>query len=132
MPRLKRLDATDLLKVPTENDDYLVVTKQEVAHIIRKFIQNEIGNLPDEITTKHRDEILKEVNKKNLIIEKELKDRLSTIEKELSAFIDFKFDALAEKACDLLISRKFNEEIEKRVQERTEYLLTEKQKKGKF
>ena len=121
MSRLKRLDATDLLKVPTENDDYLVVTKQEVANIIRKFIQNEIGNLPDEISKTHRDDLLKSINQK-----------ISIIEKELSAFIDYKFDALAEKACDMLISRKFNEEVERRVLERTEYLLTEKQKKGKF
>lgn len=121
MPRLKRLDATDLLKVPTENDDYLVVTKQEVANIIRKFIQNEIGNLPDEISKSHKEELVKDINKK-----------ISVIEKELSAFIDYKFDMLAEKACELLISRKFNEEIEKRVQERAEYLLNEKLKKGKF
>ena len=122
MPRLKRLDATDLLKVPTENDDYLVVTKQEVASIIRIFIQNEIGNLPDEISKSHKDELIKSINQK-----------IAVIEKELSAFIDYKFDKLAEKACEMLISRKFTEEVESRVQQRAEKLINEKIiKKGKF
>ncbi len=122
MPRLKRLDPTDLLKVPTENDDYLVVTKQEVANIIRIFIQNEIGNLPDEISRSHKDELIKSINQK-----------IAVIEKELSAFIDYKFDKLAETACEILISRKFNEEVESRVQQRAEKLINEKIiKKGKF
>lgn len=121
MPRLKRLDATDLLKLPTENDDYLVVTKQEVANIIRKFINNEIGNLPDEIAKNHKDELIKHINQK-----------VSIIEKELAAFVDYKFDMLAERVCDMLISRKFNEEVDKRVQDKAESLILEKQKKGKF
>ena len=121
MARLKRLDATDLLKIPTDGDDYLVVTKQEVANIIRKFIQNEIGNLPDEIAKNHKDELIKHINNK-----------VAIIEKELSAFIDYKFDMLAEKACDILISRKFNEQVDKRVQERAEQLITKKNLKGKF
>jgi hypothetical protein len=122
MPRLKRLDATDLLTIPNETGDLLVVTKQEVANIIRKFIQNEIGNLPDEISKTHKDELIKHINQK-----------ISIIEKELSAFIDYKFDALAEKACEMLISRKFTEEVESRVQERAEKLINQKiLKKGKF
>ena len=122
MPRLKRLDATDLLTIPNENGDHLVVTKQEVANIIKKFIQNEIGNLPDEISKTHKDELIKHINQK-----------ISIIEKELSVFIDYKFDALAEKACEMLISRKFTEEVESRVQQRAEKLINEKiLKKGKF
>jgi len=66
MPRLKRLDATDLLTIPNETGDLLVVTKQEVANIIRKFIQNEIGNLPDEISKTHKDELIKHINQKIL------------------------------------------------------------------
>ena len=121
MPRLKRLDATDLLKVPTDNDDYLVVTKQEVANIVRTFIQNEIGNLPDEISRSHKDDLIKSINQK-----------IAVIEKELSAFVDYKFDKLAEKACEMLIARKFTEEVESKVQQRAEKLINEKLKKGKF
>lgn len=121
MPRLKRLDATDLLVVPTEDENKLVVTKQEVANILRQFISNEIGNLPDEIAKNHKEELIKHITQK-----------IEIIEKELLAFIDYKFDTLAEKACDILISRKFNEEVEKRVEEKAERLIIEKQKKGRF
>ena len=121
MARLKRLDATDLMVLPTEDENRLVVTKQEVVNILRQFIQNEIGNLPDEITKTHKDELIKNINQK-----------MSVIEKELSAFIDYKFDMLAEKACEMLINRKFNEEVNKRVNERAEELIRIKKSKGNF
>lgn len=121
MPRLKRLDATDLLTVPTEDGDHLVVTKQEVANILKKFIESEVGNLPDEITKNHKEELIKHINQK-----------MSMIEKELSAFIEYKFDTLAEKACDMLISRKFNEEVERRAEFKAEQLAIKKIQKGTF
>jgi hypothetical protein len=121
---LKRLDASDLLTIKDENEDYYVVTKQETAKVIRDFVINEIGNLPDEISEKHKIQILDELNKKMLGIEKLINNRLSDIEKEMAAFIDFKFDTLAEKASELLINRKFIEEVNKK----TEQKLLEKNK----
>ena len=115
---LKRLDASDLLTIKDENEDYYVVTKQETAKVIRDFVINEIGNLPDEISEKHKIQILDELNKKLI------NNRLSDIEKEMAAFIDFKFDTLAEKASELLINRKFIEEVNKK----TEQKLLEKNK----
>ena len=119
--RLKRLDQTDLLTVEDKNGDYLVVTKQEVTKIIREFITSEIGNLPDEISERHKKDLSLRVNNKML-----------DLEKELLAFINYKFDSVAEKACEMLLNRKFNEEIDKRVEIKVEQLLLEKQKKGRF
>jgi hypothetical protein len=125
---LKRLEASDLLTIKDKNDDYLLVTKQETAKIIRDFISEEIGNIPDDISEKHKKELLYEINKKMSFVEKTIKDRLNELEKELSAFIDFKFDTLAEKACDMLLTRKFMEEVDKKAEEK----LIKKQAKGKF
>jgi hypothetical protein len=119
--RLKRLDQTDLLTVEDKNGDYLVVTKQEVTKIIREFITSEIGNLPDEISERHKKDLSLRVNNKML-----------DLERDLLAFINYKFDSVAEKACEMLLNRKFNEEIDKRVEIKVEQLLLEKQKKGRF
>lgn len=121
MARLKRLDATDLLVLNTEGEDHLVVTKQEISNTIKKYVEKEVGDLPELISKKYKDELLKKIDVK-----------ISVIEKELSAFIDYKFDQLAEKACDLLISRKFKEEVERRAEEIAEQKINKKNSKGKF
>ena len=54
--------------------------------------------------------------------------RISQIEKDADAFIGLKIDEMAEKICDMLITRKFKEEVEKKAEE----LLIQKQIKGKF
>jgi DNA integrity scanning protein DisA with diadenylate cyclase activity len=61
---LKRLEASDLLTIKDEMNDYYVVTKQETAKVIRDIITSEIGNIPDEISEKHSKNILNELNKK--------------------------------------------------------------------
>lgn len=125
---LKRLESSDLLTIKDENEDYYVVTKQETAKVIRDFITSEIGNIPDEISQKHKQRLLDEIDKKMSAIEKVVSDRLNDMEKEIAAFIDFKFDKLAEKASELLINRKFMEEVNKKAEQK----LLEKQAKGKF
>jgi len=125
---LKRLEASDLLTIKDEMNDYYVVTKQETAKVIRDIITSEIGNIPDEISEKHSKNILNELNKKMSDVEKNVNRRLNDIEKEIAAFIDFKFDILAEKASELLINRKFMEEVNKKAEQK----LLEKQAKGKF
>ena len=121
MSRLKRLDATDLLSIPTEDNNHFVATKQEVAKVIREFVIGEIGNLPNEISDRHKKELSVKINEKMVVLEK-----------ELIAFIDYRFDSIAEKACEMLLNRKFTEEVNKRVDERIEKTILEKQKKGKF
>jgi hypothetical protein len=122
LPRkLKKLEPSDILTVKDNHDDLYVVTKQEVTRVIREFITNEIGNLPDEISERHKKDLASKINNK-----------MAILEKELVSFIDYKFDTIAEKACEMLLNRKFIEEVNKRVDERVEKIILEKQKKGKF
>lgn len=115
--RLKKLESSDLLSIKDSNGDFLVVTKQETTHIIKEFIKNEVINSADDFSSKQRK-----------AMEKRVEANLDKIEKSLIAFIDYKFDMLAEKACDMLITRKFNEEVLKKAEE----LITKKKLKGKF
>jgi hypothetical protein len=118
---LKRLENSDLITLKDELDNLYVVTKQETSKVIRDYVANEIGNLPDEISGRHKKDL-----------QSALDQKMRTLEKELVAFIDYKFDTIAEKACEMLINRKFIEEVNKRVDEKIEKLLLEKQKKGRF
>jgi hypothetical protein len=126
--RLKKLENADLVTLKNELDNVYVVTKQETAKVIRDYVVNEIGNLPYEISNKRKDELSKLVDDKMSEIEKIILNKMSSIEKELAAFIDHKFDSLAEKACDMLLNRKFLDEVNKRAEE----LLLKKEMKGKF
>jgi hypothetical protein len=121
MARIKRLDATDLLSIPTEGGNHIIATKQEVAKHIKDFISIEIGNLPKEMADKHKKELVVNINEKMVLLEK-----------ELIAFIDYRFDSIAEKACEMLLNRKFTEEVNRKVDERIEKIILDKQKKGKF
>jgi len=95
LPRkLKKLEPSDILTVKDNNDDLYVVTKQEVARVIREFITNEIGNLPDEISERHKKDLASKIGNK-----------MAILEKDLIAFIDYKFDTIAEKACEMLLIR---------------------------
>jgi hypothetical protein len=118
---LKRLENSDLITLKDELDNLYVVTKQETSKVIRDYVANEIGNLPDKISERHKKDL-----------QSALDQKMKVLEKELVAFIDYKFDTIAEKACEMLINRKFIEEVNKRVDEKVEKLLLEKQKKGKF
>lgn len=121
MERLKRLDATDLISIPKDNNTYFAVTKEEVRSILKKYIKEEVDNIPEIISENHKNNLIKLVEQK-----------ISIIEKELDAFIEHKFNLLAEKTCELLLNRKFNEEVAKKAEERAEQLLSQKLKKGKF
>ena len=126
--RLKKLESSDLLTIKNELDDYYVVTKQETVKVIREFVKNEIGNLPDELSEEQRNKISRDIKERMSGVEKSIKIRLSEMESELAAFIDYKFDELAEKACEMLLNRKFMEEVDKRAEQK----LLQKQAKGKF
>lgn len=115
--RLKRLEASDYMQVRDINGDILVVTKQETNAVIKEMLEREYKLLSERTIEKV------ETNLKQLVSE-----RISQIEKEAEAFINHKIDEMAYKICDMLITRKFNEEVEKRAEE----LLRQKQTKGKF
>lgn len=119
--RLKRLESSDLLSIKDSNGDFLVVTKQETAKVIKDFIYLNFGEELNEISNN-----IGSVEKKKL--EKIVNQRLDVVEKSIDAFIEYKFTQLAEKVCEMLINRKFLEEVNNRA----EKLLEEKFKKGNF
>lgn len=117
--RLKKLENSDLLSIKDSNGDFLVVTKQETTKVIKDFIEAQFSNELDEMS---RNIATSEKRK----LEKIVTDRLNDIEKNIDAFIEYKFTLLSEKICDMLITRKFGEEVNKKADE----LLLKK--RGKF
>lgn len=115
--RLKRLEATDYMQVNDANGDILVVTKQETNAIIRGMLEHEYELLSKRVIQNVENRLTKLID-----------SRFSQFEKESEAFINFKIDQMAEKICDMLITRKFKEEVEKKAEE----LILKKQAKGKF
>jgi hypothetical protein len=108
--RLKKLENSDLLSIKDSNGDFLVVTKQETTKVIKDFIEAQFSNELDEMS---RNIATSEKRK----LEKIVTDRLNDIEKNIDAFIEHKFTLLSEKICDMLITRKFGEEVNKKAEE---------------
>lgn len=115
--RLKRLEATDYMQIKDGNGDILVVTKQETKAVIREMLEYEYELLSRRAIERVQNRLTELVD-----------SRVSQIEKDAEAFMNFKIDQMAEKICDMLITRKFKEEVEKKAEE----LLLKKQAKGKF
>lgn len=105
--RLKRLESSDLIPMKDSNGDFLVVTKQETTKVIHDLVKAEIMNAGDDFIHNQRKELEAYISK-----------RFTHIEKSIDAFIEHKFDTLAEKVCDMLITRKFTEEVNKKVNEK--------------
>ena len=115
--RLKKLEATDYIQIHDGNGDILVVTKQETRSVIREMLENEYELLSKRSLKKVEDDLAELVNQK-----------FSIFEKDAEAFINHRIDQVTEKICDMLIMRKFKEEVEKRAEE----LMIKKLSKGKF
>lgn len=115
--RLKRLEATDYMQVKDVNGDILVVTKQETKAVIREMLEYEYELLSKRVIQNVENRLTKLVDGK-----------VNQIERDAEAFMNFKIDQMAEKICDMLITRKFKEEVEKKAEE----LILKKQAKGKF
>ena len=105
--RLRTLADGDLINIKDKDDNFLVITKIETKNVIREFIKDEFDFLTNKVVINQSKEIEKDVNR-----------RIEGIEKSVSAYIDYKFDKLSEKICELLLNRKFNEEVERKVKER--------------
>lgn len=123
--QLKKIEESDILRVDF-NDTSLIITKQETANIVRSFLQAELNN---EIASlkEHFTNVTEDIINNNLFKEK-VDNRINEIEKNIDAYIEYKFDLLAEKICNHLLTRAFNEEVERRAKE----LLEKKKLKGKF
>ncbi len=105
--KLQAFVQDDLLPIKDRNDDFLVVTKIETKNVIKEYINDEFKFLTQKVVNTHRESL-----------EGDIDSRMAFVEKSVSAYIDYKFDKLAESICDLLITRKFKEEVERRVNER--------------
>ena len=123
--RLKRLEESDYITIKGEKKEITVVTKQETRSVIKELIEKECGPALIKATTNILStfDTMIESN-----IKPEMNEKFSTMQKDVVAYIDFKIDILSQKICDMLITRKFNEEVDKRVNEKFEKLKT----KGKF
>lgn len=125
MAKLKRLEESDILRIDF-NDQSLIITKQETGNIVRGFLQAEFNN---EITSlkEHFFKVTEEIiNNDNL--KQNVNNKMSEIEKSIDSYIEYKFDQLAQKISEHLLSRAFNEEVERKVNE----LIEKKKLKGKF
>ncbi len=105
--KLRTLNECELINLKDKDDNFLVITKIETKNVIREFIKDEFDFLTQ-----------KTVANKTIEIEGDVSKRIEKIEKSVSAYIDYKFDVLSEKICELLLTRKFNEEVERKVKER--------------
>lgn len=123
--RLKRLEESDYITIKGEQKDITVVTKQETRSVIKELIEKECGPA----LIKANSNIISTFD--TMIdnnIKSELNEKFSVMQRDVVAYIDFKIDILSQKICDMLITRKFNEEVDKRVNEKMEKLKTN----GKF
>jgi len=115
--RLRRLTESDYLKISFDDEGALVVTKEETEDVIKQMLVNNYHLTASEI-----------VSNLEKCLKNEIDAKFDCIEKELSAYIEFKINNLSEKLVEMLLNRKFNEEVDKKVQLRIQELKI----KGKF
>ena len=128
---LKKLTEDDILRIELENEDCLVVTKQETAKVIRDLLNQEVGNLNDyQLVLDAKKQIDENLNKLSETLKTYTVNKLAKVEKDINAYIDFRIDTTAQKLTEALLSRKFNEEIDKRVNDIIEKAKLKKQGKG--
>lgn len=129
--RLKKLTDDDILRIDLEDDNCLVVTKQETAKVIRDLLDAEVGNLNDyQLVLDAKKEIDKQLEKLSDTLKTYTVNKLAKVEKDINAYIDFRIDATAQKLAESLLSKKFNEEVDKRVNDIIEKAKLKKQGKG--
>lgn len=115
--RLKKLQSSDLLTVKNGEDNFISITKQETKLIIGEIIKDNFNFFADE----------KIVGYKSLFEEK-INNKLNEIEKNIDAYIEYRFDMLAEKLSEKLLTRHFENEVNKKV----DFIINNKKVKGKF
>lgn len=127
--RLKKLERSDLLPIKDINGDFLVVTKQETATIIREFIKNEFANMED-IFVMDRERFEQIVHTRTKQAEKEINEKLGMFEKAIGVYLEHKINNFTEHFCEKLLNRRLEKEIEVKVEKRIEELRLKKSSKG--
>lgn len=104
---LRGVVSGDMITLEDKNGDAFVVTKAETQDIVCGYIKREFRKLESDL--------LNEEYKK---LEGTVLEHMKEIEKSIDAFIEYKFDKLAEKVCEMLLARNFKEEIDRKIQEK--------------
>lgn len=143
--RLKRLDETDFYSLEDENGNIVLVTKQETANVIRQHIQDEVSKLDEYYIANQLDKIQEDFNDVAFELKKELEHQISSglariksdidqkmgeLEASVGKYLDYKFDLVAEKMCEKILSKEINQEVEKRLAAKLEEIRLKKSAKG--
>jgi hypothetical protein len=121
---LKKNEPSDYITINGANKEVTVISKQETKLIINELIMKECESSLKKAT---RDLLLTYDKMIDENIKPDLDEKFLHLQKEVVAYIDFKLDILSQKICDLLITRKLNEEVDKKVSEKLQQA-----RKGKF
>jgi hypothetical protein len=123
--RLKKLESSDLLPIKDLNGDYLVVTKQETNLVIKELLEVQSDALLN-------DKVKKIVKSFETIVDGPLKKgidvRLDDLSRDVEAHINYRIDNLAKNITEMLITKNFNDEVNRKVEEKLKNIKT----KGKF
>ncbi len=93
----------DYLTFNGVESESVILTPEETKRIVSGYIDDEFG-------TYIKEQIIAHIKIKQIIDEK-----MAEIEKHIAAYIDFKIDLLTQGLAEKLITRRFEEEVDRRV-----------------
>ena len=125
----KKLEESDIMNINGKNKEVTLVTKQETRSVIRELLEGQCDALLKKASAK----VITDFDK---IIEENVTPTYNTkfeeLKLDIAAYIDFRIDVLAKNITESLLTRKFNEEVERRVEKMVEERLRIERLKGNF
>jgi hypothetical protein len=94
------------IKFVNKQGDVMVFTPQEARHVLEKLIHEEFELFADDIVLRNKTKITERIDFK-----------LKQLEKSLIKHVDDKFDKVTEMILEATISRKIEEEVDKRLKQ---------------
>jgi hypothetical protein len=123
--RLKKLESSDLITIKDSNNDYLVVTKQETTLVIKEMLESQSQTL---LNKKVKEVILRFDEIVDGPLRQGINVRLDDLTRDVEAHINYRIDNLVKTISETLITKKFNEEVDRKVEEKLKQIKL----KGKF
>lgn len=127
--RFKKLEESDIMNINGKNKEVTLVTKQETRSVIKELLEGQCDALLKKASAK----VITDFDK---IIEENVTPTYNTkfeeLKRDIAAYIDFRIDVLAKNITESLLTRKFNEEVERRVEKMVEEKLRIERLKGNF
>lgn len=99
-----KLNNPDLIQVDRTKGDVFVITTQAAKNIIQEFIRSQMEFFSYEVSKEQR-----------YILEKRIDEQMNKLNSSLTNLINDKFDKLSESIVEKIITRRFNEEVERMV-----------------